>query len=188
MARWILISSKRLHDRRIITPERTVERASLFPFFDREGQVRSFLLVDPTSSELFLAHRAERILVPFWGPIRIKDRLEFLADDNIDNLLPFWHYDPWWLLKEPRYKDNEWATVLPGTNCVNELAPGVQSLLFSGNLLWARWVMSKTEDGYRTDRFRSSMLPEYNQVPPRDARTGRTGWRLAPFWESREPV
>ena len=184
MDRWIPISSKRLHNRRVITPDRTVDRASLFPYFDREGRTQSFLLVDPASSELFLARGAERIRVPWWGAIRIENPLEILSDDNIETLLAFWHYDPWWLLKDPRYEDNEWAAVLPGTNCVNDLPAGVKSLLFSGNLLRVRWVISETKEGYRTDRFRSSPLPEYNRVPRTEARIQRSGWQLAPFWES----
>ncbi len=184
MDRWILVRSKRLHGRRVITPEQTVERATLLPFFDREGRTQSFLLVDPASSELYLPRAAERIRVPLWGPIRIEDHLEILSDDNIEALLPYWHYDPWWMLKEPRYEDNQWAAILPATNCVGDFAPGVKGLLFSGNLLRVRWVTSKTTDGCRTDRFRSSMLPEYNRVRPRNVRTQRTGWQLAPFWES----
>jgi hypothetical protein len=183
MARWIPISSNRLHDRRVIAWEQRIENATLLPFFDRDGMIQSFLLVDPAISELFLIREPARIVVPIWGPIRFKGRLEFLTEDNIEELSPHWHCDPWWLLQERPYEDNEWTEILKATNCVDELEPAVTSLLYSGNLARVRWVIIKTKEGYQSNGFSSALLPEYNQVPVWNSEVNEPGWRLAPFWE-----
>ena len=86
MARWIYITPKRLYRRWFMTPGRPIETGSLFPFFDRDGEIASFLLVDPESEELFLVREAETISVPLWGPIRLRSWPELVEEDTIGEL------------------------------------------------------------------------------------------------------
>lgn len=142
------------------------------------------LLVDPASSELFLVRAADSLRVPLVGAIRIKDRPELLSEDNIEELSPHWHFDPWWLLRDSRYEDNEWTDILRATNSAGKFQGPISSLLYSGNLQRVRWVVMKTKEGDQAKGFSSSMLPEYNPMSQREVFTSRPGWRLAPFWGS----
>lgn len=184
MARWFYITSKRLHRRRFITPGRPIENGTLFPFFAREGEIRSFLLVDPDSPELFLVREAEAISVPIWGPIRIRSWPELVDEDTIEELAPFWHFDPWWLLREARYEDSKWAGILQRGNAVAEWKDSIKTLLYSGNLQRVRWVTIKSSAGDELKPFSSDRLPEYNEPSALGASAKKPGWQLAPFWES----
>ena len=32
-----------------------------------------------------------------------------LTEEMVDELHGLWHFDPWWMLNEPRFQDKEWA-------------------------------------------------------------------------------
>ena len=68
MRRWFPIRARRLHGRRLISHGRTIERATLFPFFDRAGQAEYVLVVDPDSPELHTFRLPDvELSIPLFG-------------------------------------------------------------------------------------------------------------------------
>lgn len=131
------ISQHSLWRCRLELEDGTLERASLFPLFDDTGRTRRFMITAEDSWRIMLVDwsrdlfRRERL-----RRNRLRHRYADLSDasaseaQRIDDL---WHFDPWWVLTEPRYAGHEAVPTLRATNI-----PGYDSTLsriwFDGTL------------------------------------------------------
>jgi hypothetical protein len=168
-----------------------LEQASLFPFFDPRGQVQALMLVWPAASDiLILEYRPDLVRLRWWG--RIEVRSELAALRNVDGhaataFAGLWHYDPWWVLRAPRFASHSAVPVLKATNCAGRFRTPVLGCHFSRDLsrLEGVTVKSKTISGVGAlersyARFTPELLPRRREPAP--PYPGRREWELNPFW------
>ncbi|MDP7017531.1 MAG: hypothetical protein QGG36_17140 [Pirellulaceae bacterium] len=185
MASWISIGASRLHERRLVSGETRIDKATLFPFFDGGGAVHQVLIVDAGSADLRTFRIGEAgVVIPHWGTLRLGGSVRVADEHDIDRLGRLWHYDPWWLLKDVRFASLPATPILKATNCVDSFEERPQDILFSiclSRLNKVRFSVPASE--YKTKRFEASMLPK-RSAPPRSegGSNSDSGWRLDPHW------
>lgn len=175
------VSSHRLHRRRVRLRDITLKRASLFPFFDHEGVVRSLMLVWPSSADIFLMrYRPGLVRISRFDRIVLDCELAALRGagaGRADELTAgCWHDDPWWLLRAQRYEGNTAVPVLKATNSSGQFCLPVAKCYFSRDL--SRLTKLKGPDGDIT-AFVASCLPARRQEL---GSTRRRDWQLSPIW------
>ena len=184
MTPWMLVRSTRLRERALVCGQASIRRATLLPFFDRAGSVAQVMIVDADSSDLrtFKVDRA-RARIPTWGAIRIEGLIDTLDEFVIDQLAGLWHFDPWWLLRDERFRDNAVIPILQSTNCAEVFDEQPASLLFSGCLTELRKVrFAAPSENYENRQYCDEMLPLREPTPLAGRKTRSAGWRLAPVW------
>ena len=139
------VSAGRLRGRTIRFLDQSVRGVSLFPFFDRSGEVRQVMIVLRDSQELFLLPWGpNRIRVPFWDAVIVRHELATLQRigptplQAIDGL---WHYDPWWILDDDRYAGHPARRWLQASNCVDELKQKVSKVCYRRDLACLSWLI-----------------------------------------------
>ncbi len=177
-----------LRGRRLQAEDGTVEAATLFPMFGHDGTVHHVMVVDEQSSDIrFLDSRQVAARVPMWGAIRLQCDLGSLARLG-DELPPMvgrlWHFDPWWMLAEPRYRNIQAADTLKATNCADKMAWPVRSLAYDRKLRKVIWQVGRKQGQFEIGRFTPEALPaEHPTLPESEGRLDSSGgWRLDPFW------
>lgn len=188
LARNIPVRQVGLHRRRLRALDRKLARVSLFPFFDGRGEVRALMLVSAGSPRIqMLSAWSGRIGVPLFGALRLNEMFDDVADldrQTSEGYAHLWHYDPWWVLREPRYEGHPAVPALASTNCVSsfELENGkVVGALFDRALERLTHVTVKTGDGQTWVRYQPEMLP--SRAGGAEAPLpGRGDWTLDPIW------
>ncbi len=188
MTSFVPVPARRLHGRPVrLRDATTLVEASLFPFFDSEGLVRSLMLVWPASpSILILTIEPGRVRVPWFGPVEID--ADFAEQRNADAARArtlaggLWHWDPWWALKAARYQGHTAVPVLKATNCVDLFPERTAECFFARDLTRVVGFARRTQAGVKIDSklmdVLSARVPEA-PVPGAPA----AGWRLDPFWQ-----
>ena len=177
------IHQKVLYPCRVHLRDAVLERAGFFPFFDRHGQVHGYMLVWPSSSWIVWLDAGSD---PIEGirPLRLKvdfGRLQDMGPHDLDLYPELWHYDPWWLLREPRYKGHPAVPPLKATNAVRYLKEVENAALFSSDL---RTVIGPITDALPESRDAWELKTPAAQrglrrpVPSK----GRVRWRLKRTW------
>lgn len=170
------ISARALHRRRVVLRDAALDDASLFPFFDDLGRVEATVLVWPGSAQiLVLDPRPGLARCPLWRPIELDAAyadLRDLAPSDDERLRDLDHFDPWWVLAEPRFALHRAIPALKATNCVDRLRPSMHCA-FTRDLARLFVVPS------RLFKPRPSQRTLCAASPCRGARRGLV-WRLAP--------
>ncbi len=188
MTAWLPVSSKGLRRRTLITPEWTLARAGLFPFFNRAGVISRVMVVDAESSQLwfFDPGRAE-LRIPLFGPIMLQpfpSTLRRLDESQRTDIKCSWHFDPWWVLGDARFVSSGAAQALKATNCLERFPWAVSSLYYRRDLTQVSMILRRKKQGQELVRFPRDVLPEGPTVtipsPPRPHT--KIGWKLDPFW------
>lgn len=169
--------------------DRVLERAGLFPFFDREGRVRLLMITSEESGRIRLAGWAPGVFRRRW-PRRFLLRLRFteLAEASADDprLDDLWHFDPWWVLAGDRYALHDAVPILRSTN-IPGYDPSVERVWFSRDLARVAYVVSQSGESSGIRRFEPGVLaPSIRarfSVPARPPDNARVEWRLRPFWQ-----
>ncbi len=185
MIAWPTVRASRIHHRSLWVNDRQYLGATLFPFFDGQGLVARVLLVDASSADL-ATFRVDQMQarIPAWGAMRLIGSLDPLSDETIDELAPLWHFDPWWLLKDPRFDGLWFIPVLKQTNCADAFEQRITDVSFSPTLTHVRRVsVAADQPETHSKRFRPEMLPARETEPMQKDATGKAGWVLDPFWE-----
>lgn len=196
MTFWGPVAARQLHRRRVRLRDRLLLQASLFPFFDGEGRVKASMLVWPDSESIvLLPHRPRLFRVPLLSDVTLRSDHQALVDTNAERATEItagcWHYDPWWLLREPRFHGHSAVPVLKATNCVQRFVDPVRACYFSRDL--SRLEALGLEEKGSTDStlvpFEPAHLPERPATVPLQRRRAAS-WRLDPFWQRRrtEPI
>ena len=182
------VSARRLHRRAAQATDRLLTEASLIPFFDRSGDVRWIILLTPESPDIFLVqHLPLRFRVPLWGPVElatVAKELQPLDRQRAAPLQRLWHWDPWWLLNDPRYAGHAAARILTSTNCAGRLTRKVKMFYFRRDLTRLTGVLIRKKAGTELILWRAALLPPPEPAPaepPPPAPAGLT-WHLDPIW------
>lgn len=147
-----------------------LEGAGFFPFHNRDGSVHAYMLVWPESRRIVMLDAREGLVkstVPLVLDVATAD-LKDLSKDDFDQYGRLWHYDPWWVLAEKRYRGHPAVPVLKATNTVDYLGADPLAGWFSKDLRWALGDLRK-------------LLPARKS----SVRSGKhTVWRLRSSWPS----
>lgn len=186
------VQAKRLHEHALRIGPRPSESGSLFPFFDRDGAVSHLMVMLPHTPEVYAFHwRAGRVTVPPVGAVRIGDSgfaLDPLDEQTAHELATLWHYDPWRVLTEPRYRDYWAVPMLKATNAVTFLEKrSVTSMCFARDLSRTHTVALSTGDDATSQPWNPAWVPESVPEATQAASRGRRRrtWRLDPIWDRR---
>lgn len=188
------IAAKRLHRCRLRFTDDVQWRASVFPFFERSGEVQLLLIVRYDAPQLYATQ-----LRPDWiqssHPWSVKraesasTELTPLSEgDTLEQLAQLWHFDPWWVLRETPFASHFATPVLKATNCVERLPAQTRSLVFDPSLSRVHGVVLQEGTGTVTRLWEAALLRERDAAPERDAALGagilpvHGRWALAPIW------
>jgi hypothetical protein len=186
-----VVSQQSLASCRLDLEDRRLERASLFPLFDDEGQTRVMMITAEEDSRILLADWTPGVFGrEWWWRNRLRLRFSDLNDASISDEGRFddlWHFDPWWVLGAERYLGHGSVPALRRTNI-----PGYDTkmtgLTFSPDLGRAAYVVRESSDWKRPARFTPDTLAAAGQrrraTPVRSRSDVVTGWRLRPFWRA----
>jgi hypothetical protein len=158
MKRWLTIDAKRLHARRFKSESFSGDKVTLFPFFDREGEVKFVLVVDADSATLRVI-RTENADFSFGltGGIRLSHgAVHRLGSHTLAPLGRLWHFDPWWLLADARFTNTQVVSTLKATNCVERFSREVSNVSYSGDL---KRLTGIAHDSNHSETYQSDMLP-----------------------------
>jgi len=103
-------------------------------------------------------------------------------------LVKLWHFDPWWLLRDPKYQNGSFLNELKSTNCVDQFYEKAKTVFFRADLKRLTWVTRKTSNGDAMNRFTSSDLPLRRPSQFHVSRDLETGWMLNPFWQRQQEL
>jgi len=103
------------------------KEATLFPFFDHRGKTKAFLLLVPKRGETWFLEAKPKAfsLVEVSDGYTTQEVLTYRgklpkpAPPDAEQLKRFsrlFHYDPWWLLDRPAFKECAWVPALKATN------------------------------------------------------------------------
>ncbi len=187
MKAWLPVSSSRLRRRTLITPEWTLVRAGLFPFFNRRGVISRVMVVGAESPQIWLfdPSRAE-VRIPLFGPIVLRplpSTLRRLEELQLAEVKDLWHFDPWWVLGDRRFALSEVAQAIKATNCLGAFPWPIVAFCYRRDLSRVSMVLRRKKQGIEIARFPPDVLPERPEpTPPPSKPHAATRWRLDPFW------
>ncbi len=176
------VSARHLHRRPARLRRTTLIRASLFPFFDTLGSVKTLMLVRPPAPYIvFFQLVPDLVRVPWLSAVKIASALEPKSDVDAEQAANLtdgcWHYDPWWVLKAKRFAGHPAVPVLKATNCAGRFRFPVKECYFARDL---SRLLSVDLEGYTTRQpFSPELLPE--RISPVGEKR-RRHWQLDPFW------
>lgn len=184
------VSAQRLHKRHFALDDGDTLQGSVFPFFNREGEVRALMIGDTERGEVYATHWREGLMRPRWfasDELHVtRGELHTVTGNDLGPLGTLWHFDPWWVLRQARFAHQDAVPLLKQTNCANELGDG-SKLFFTGDVSRIRLVMRGVAGGHSWQRWKPSLLPS-EQPPIRDdalqplTRAAQLRWVLDPAW------
>jgi hypothetical protein len=158
-----LISSKKLYKCVLIDDVRTWNEATIFPFFDREGKIRMIMLIMPDLGPVYLFKADPNSLeIDVYGQVRLHGEPALLPEMSLEKartLEPLWHYDPWWVLMNPPYKDQEWVPQARASNCPDYFS----EVYYARDLSRVVKACGPKNRGRKIVPFETAMMP-----PPRE--------------------
>ena len=189
----IPVSASRLRHRRIRCTDGDLRDVTLFPFFDRAGDVRAVLAVDHAEGRLRWTRNSDGLFKARWlarprfsAP---RSALRDVTPDDAVVLSNLWHFDPWWMLTESPF-DMHWATPsLKATNCADLLTVKQRGMYFRRDLSAIRSILANEKGEWKFQDWNPDNLPaqQYTRRARRfrhtttKPRRGPT-WRLDPIW------
>ena len=172
------ISARQLHQMTLIDKGRSYQGVTLFPFFDRDGMVHQVMVIIPPGEVYYLAADSGRLRVDWLGRARLNAHVSDLPrmrQERTKGMERLWHFDPWWLLKEPQFANLSWVPAVKASNC-GELFGGA---LFDRRLKRLTAVQS-LKDINEISYFNAHMMPPERQPLRHGASVGSGGgfrWR-----------
>ena len=195
MSNWFPASATRLYQCTVQTDDALIFNATVFPFFDGDGNIPIVMIVDPKTSDL-LAFRLEdvKVRLPWFGVVRFEGPIQALDPELLNECHKLWHFDPWWLLKADRYRNYEFKSALVATNCVGKFqhtAKQTNEIYYQRSLRKISFLCVGKEDHQSFNSFKSFALPPISDRPEFDwpmtsyvTQLNTSGWILDPFWET----
>lgn len=194
MGLWSLlrtVSQQSLMSCRLEFEDRRLDRASLFPLFDGEGQTRMVMITAEENGRIMLADWAPDLFARDWARRnRLRLRFADLSDASAwdeGRFEDLWHFDPVWVLGHERYQGHGAVPALRSTN-IPGYEPTMSGLGFDAGLGRAAYVSrrKKADESASVRRFNADTLAAAAQrrraghVRPRGGTAA--GWQLRPFW------
>ncbi len=194
---FLPVSARSLHQRRVRLRDMTLRGASVFPFFDGDGEVLALMLVWPSAREIVLLDYMPGLArARFGGGVELDVDFAGLRDvcadraDGAADAVRLWHYDPWWVLRATRYQGHPAVPDLKSTNCVGAFLKPVYACHFNRDLSRLVGVTTKTKETSGLSAFDTTYQPFSWELLPgrpavsRFARPSR-GWQLDTHWLDR---
>src|SRR5688572_6114713 len=186
-----IVSQRSLSACRLELEDRPLERASLFPLFDDEGQTRMVMVTTEEHGRILLAEWAPGLFTRDWA---WRNRLRLRSTDLNDasawdreRFEDLWHFDPWWVLGEERYQGHGVVPSLRGTN-IPGFDTSVSEITFEPGLGHAAHVVKRSANSASVRRFTPDTLAAVARrrraTHERPQASVALGWRLRPFWRS----
>jgi hypothetical protein len=194
MGLWSLlriVNQRSLMSCRLELEDRRLERASLFPLFDEEGQTRMVMITAEENGRIMLTDWAPGLFVREWAwRNRLRLRFADLSDASMwdeERFEDLWHFDPVWVLGDARYQGHGAVPVLRSTNI-----PGydhtISEIGFDPALGRASHVVRGSGDSWSVRRFTADTLAAVSRrrraAHERPRKAVGVGWQLRPFWRS----
>jgi hypothetical protein len=184
-----LVSQRSLRSCRLQLDDRPIERAALFPLFDDAGQTRIVMITAEESGRIMLADWAPGMFSRDWAwRNRLRLRFTDLSDASIwddEHFDELWHFDPWWVLGDERYRGHAAVPALQGTN-IPGYDPTVTDIVFDPDLGRPSYVARVSAESMSIRRFTVATLSAVTQkrqsARERPPVAAAVGWRLRPFW------
>jgi hypothetical protein len=187
------VSQRSLHRRRFQLLDRPLERASLFPFFDASGAVSELMLVSEEGARIQLSRWRPGLFTRGWlRPHRLDLRSSQLQDvtrDDAEERVELLHFDPWWVLSEPRYAGHPAVPALRHTNI-----PGydgeITRMYFDDRLSRVTHLGRGDAEALQLHQLKPDDMAAIARTRGRSPRPATSSglrqaarWRLRPFWE-----
>jgi hypothetical protein len=194
MSLWSLlriVNQRSLVSRHLELEDRPLERASLFPLFDDNGQTRKVLITAEENGRIMLADWAPGVFVRDWAwrnrlRLRFADLNDASAWDE-ERFEDLWHFDPWWVLGDERYQGHSAVPALRRTN-IPGYDPTVSDIVFDRDLGRAAYVTRVSAESLSIRRFTANTMAAVARRRRTELERPRVapaiGWRLRPFWSS----
>jgi hypothetical protein len=188
MAVFLPVSSHGLRRLTVVSDAAELRRATLLPFFDRQGEAPRVVIVDESSSEVLVFDPREAVLRFFgWWRLQIEGNVRRPTQDDLRLLKGLWHFDPWRLLASQNNAPQELAAVLKPTNAYGKLCDRakrrqVRKLYYRRDLLRAVGAKYRKKGQSGLVFFSSCVLPERFPAAREMERERQDHWRLDPFW------
>jgi hypothetical protein len=188
----IHLSQKSLLKKPLDFKDGRLEQATVFPMFSSAGRVDFLVVVDHREGLVYRLRWSKGLFTkPWFSSLRVdctRCRMEEVSLEDAYELTNYWHFDPWWLLKEEPFVEQSITSPLKATNTVGQ-APAVTAVWFARDLSAVRSVVYEPDSStLQIVPLLDGMLPEREplSLPRRSRQPGPSGqWRLVPFWESR---
>lgn len=185
------ISAHSLHQQRVRLSDVKLKRASVFPFFDRQGLVSAWMLVwPPTARIVVIESKPGRARVNWRRELQLALDFAELCDINVDSaaaLARLWHFDPWWVLREACFEGHWAVPILKATNCVSAFLEPVRGCYFSHDLSRLKRVTTRRKIHPRFPTFDPIVVPYEPELLPEKPVPGGPAprvneWTMDPFW------
>lgn len=183
-----LVSQRSLLSCRLEFQDRPLERASLFPLFDNDGQTQMVMVTAEESARIMLADWTPGLFAREWAwHNRLRLRFTDLNDASMWNQERFdslWHFDPWWVLGDERYQGHGAVPALRSTN-IPGYDSAVSDIAFDASLGRASYLVRWSAESVGVRRFTNHTLAaavRRRDAPARPRGASAIGWRLRPFW------
>jgi hypothetical protein len=185
------ITSKDLFDTTLITADETVKGASVFPFFNRSGQVKQLMIVLPGLKKVFMIPFEKGLAsIAYYGVIRLSTDLRELkshSDFALKQIDQLYHYDPNWLLSHEWFADYWAIASIKRSNCADEVKGKVRYIQYSSDLSAIDRFVMKMGMLYNTKTITPEMLlapmsSSRPEKPEAAIEPGSSRWRLSPIW------
>lgn len=182
------VNAKQLHSCPVHCVDERLERATLFPFFDREGSVEQLMLIDLNLRTLRVFPYHTGLVRPhvFQKGLTLRRRLAdlpLMQPEDAIRLGELWHFDPWWILGTPPFDKQATTPLLKTTNCVDWLPLSPPSVGFKRDLSRTAWLFEDGSDEGIGRRWSADFLPEHHPEVDRPwQRVSPSRWVLDPIW------
>lgn len=157
---------------------------AVFPMFDRNGQVRTVMLVRRRAGRILLLDQApDRFSAGRRGFVTVDAEWPELEEADAAKAAAcgeLWHFDPIWVLDSGPLPSHPATPALRGTNAAGRFLDPVRRVVFSPDLSFATEVV--LEGSGKRVPFGAHLLPIRGREPASSCRRRPGGWRLAgPF-------
>ena len=185
---WYHPSAKALHRKKVVCGQQQWSRASLFPMFTPEGDVRYLLMIVPDTGGLYWMpwHPGTPYRAGFFT-LRIgrsDQRMRPLEPDDLASMEHLLHYDPWWLLDRPAFASHWAVPALKKTNCLPYITADFDMLHFAPDLSRVSKVSRKNPDGSHSyEPWQRDRLTLPAESLSSSTRSAKLRWVLDPVWQ-----
>jgi len=185
---WLPVSSSGLRRRTLVMPDWSIAKATLFPFFSRQGMISRVMVVSADLPQIwFFDPNQAELGIPLLGPIALRpvpSTMRLLDGQQLALVNGLWHFDPRRVLDDPKYAQCDAAQSLKESNCLERFPWPVSGIYYRRDLSRVSLVLRRRKQGADFPRFPANELPERPSSPPQRERKPKaaTAWRLEPFW------
>lgn len=176
------VSAVKIHQCTLKDHSQTWSNVTVFPFFKNTGEVVRHMLVIPEGQQALWIDDIHLLKAGVLGGVVLNGLVSTLPSVGAHNMGAMeeqWHYDPWWLLKEPGYASRSWVPAAKASNCADKFA----YLYYPGNLKKVTYIIPPGGSEETPQKYLPDMLPEVREriEVTRDGKENG-GWKLKESW------